>query len=480
MPRFGTVMFYMMLILAVSVGAAAASVQRAEEVLSLTAEEKEYIAAAPPIKAAFITGVAPITYIGENKKPKGIAREVIETIGKRTGLKFVFIPVRDGKEYLALAAAGGADIIPAIAKQYAVKGFPVFALSKPYLTSKTVIYIRNGVDAGDLHDKRYAAIRGSDLPSGVNPETAVYFDTREAALDAVNDGGADYGYSNEFSLAYYTMKYSYNNILSLPHGKEGREFCIGYVKDDPLLIAIMNKALATISPDDMQGIVLSTAVKIDRRVSLPAIMYTYGPVILLAALSIILLLSFLAYAAVKNARAYGELNRRLFHLSRRDALTGIYNTDTQRQIVRDSAARLGAGDAAALMQIDIDNFKRVNDTYGHYHGDQVLMLLAEILNETFGEAGCAVGRMGGDEFSVYWPGAASAGEAERRCVLLRERIAAACAQRGIEPFTISVGILMISAPQSFDELYKAVDAALYQAKASGKNCAAVSACAAPK
>lgn len=153
--------------------------------------------------------------------------------------------------------------------------------------------------------------------------------------------------------------------------------------------------------------------------------------------------------------------------SQTDPLTGIYNRaafiDKMERILSKSAE----GRKHALLMLDVDNFKRVNDTLGHGAGDQVLINLTAQVGSVL-RRDDLLGRMGGDEFFVFLKNIpdekAAASKAKRICGL---DIAPKDADF---PVTISMGIAM--SPKNgddFDTLYKKVDAALYQQKEHGKN-----------
>ena len=76
-----------------------------------------------------------------------------------------------------------------------------------------------------MEDKIYAAIKG--CPSRrIKPEKAIYFNTREEGLNAVEKGQADYGYGNAYSVAYYTLLNNYKNIVTVPQEKETRNIVL--------------------------------------------------------------------------------------------------------------------------------------------------------------------------------------------------------------------------------------------------------------
>lgn len=177
----------------------------------------------------------------------------------------------------------------------------------------------------------------------------------------------------------------------------------------------------------------------------------------------------------ERTRALNEANEKLRNLSEIDALTGIAN---RRKILAELDSRLPrirADGALAVLVVDVDNFKAVNDRYGHVAGDDALRVLAERMQSLL-RAGDALGRMGGEEFLIILDRA--------RPVIadaIAERIRAAIARQSFEvhgnlalPLTVSIGVASWHPGDSARALYARADAALYQAKAAGRNCAITS------
>lgn len=160
------------------------------------------------------------------------------------------------------------------------------------------------------------------------------------------------------------------------------------------------------------------------------------------------------------------------HLERRaltDGLTGIYNSVATKDIINARLAALAG--ASALLIIDIDRFKEVNDRLGHYTGDIVLQDFAHILEVHVGRFDVA-GRLGGDEFIFYLGTVHSAEQVERLCGELLQEAALEYTGDGGDRLTISISIGAALTGQSctFAELYQAADKALYASKSKGRNC----------
>jgi diguanylate cyclase (GGDEF)-like protein len=151
-----------------------------------------------------------------------------------------------------------------------------------------------------------------------------------------------------------------------------------------------------------------------------------------------------------------------------DHLTGLANRRRfERQLEREVARTERYGHPFCLLLIDIDNFKAVNDTYGHDAGDEALRRVANVIQS--GTRGIDTGaRIGGDEFAVILPETSL-----ERGLEVAERLRTAIAALDAEPsarVTASLGIAELPAcARAGDELRAAADAALYEAKRSGRD-----------
>jgi diguanylate cyclase (GGDEF)-like protein len=153
-----------------------------------------------------------------------------------------------------------------------------------------------------------------------------------------------------------------------------------------------------------------------------------------------------------------------------DGLTGLPNRRAFDEAMSESLATIGqVGESVALLTIDIDFFKQVNDTHGHGVGDEVLRAVAKAMAKSLRPVD-QIFRVGGEEFAVllHEMGAEDAREAAER---LRNAVAATtveCDQSRISP-TVSIGIAQTSRPVDGSAFVAAADAALYEAKNSGRN-----------
>lgn len=157
----------------------------------------------------------------------------------------------------------------------------------------------------------------------------------------------------------------------------------------------------------------------------------------------------------------------LLERAQHDGLTGVYNAGTFRTLALEALASPERKAAGALILIDIDHFKEINDIYGHMQGDRALVWFAGVLKERF-EKGGFVGRCGGDEFIVWQDGAQKDEALDRLCAGLCRAVRGRSAQ-GEEKLTISVGAVAARGAQSYEELFQEADRALYRVKEAGRD-----------
>jgi diguanylate cyclase (GGDEF)-like protein len=151
-----------------------------------------------------------------------------------------------------------------------------------------------------------------------------------------------------------------------------------------------------------------------------------------------------------------------------DAMTKLYNRGSFMEILQEQVEKFGAyTPTMALFIIDVDNFKKVNDTLGHQVGDSDLVQVAELLRTCLRKNDYPA-RFGGDEFTVVAPDT-NTEQSHKLAEKLRHRIQAHKFNTGDIPVTISVGYTTYRAGETIENYIRRADKALYDAKQMGRN-----------
>lgn len=170
------------------------------------------------------------------------------------------------------------------------------------------------------------------------------------------------------------------------------------------------------------------------------------------------------------ARAHAELaaaHRRLQEEASRDSMTGMLNRERFFAVLDGSRRRTDRG---ALLIIDADHFKNINDSYGHLAGDRALLKIAAAISSAV-RAGDVLGRIGGEEFGAFLVGA-SEEDAARVAERIRREVEAIRFQPVdgvVLPLTVSIGGTQCAPEANVSELMRAADRRLYEAKGRGRN-----------
>lgn len=198
----------------------------------------------------------------------------------------------------------------------------------------------------------------------------------------------------------------------------------------------------------------------------------YGLALAAAGLAMLILLVVTAITALRANDRAAEATAELQRIATTDALTGLWN---RRHLLERLEAETGRsrrnGRPLCVAILDVDHFKRVNDLHGHPAGDEVLRVLARLIRDAV-RLSDVVGRMGGEEFAILMP------ETDRaQAQLVCERLGEMVARRPIRlpsgaalTVTLSTGIALMAGQEASDRLISRADAALYDAKAEGRNC----------
>jgi diguanylate cyclase (GGDEF)-like protein len=172
-------------------------------------------------------------------------------------------------------------------------------------------------------------------------------------------------------------------------------------------------------------------------------------------------------ARLRAADRVVSMQRELHRHATTDSLTGVLNRRAFFANAQGICARANGGSVLSAVMLDIDHFKRINDTYGHSGGDEALRALARTLHKDYS----ILGRLGGEEFAILLEGNAIASAIETAEQMRRglQELRIKSGNHTIS-MTCSFGVSQWQSGDTIDLLLRRADVALYKAKTNGRNC----------
>ena len=414
----------------------------------------------------------PYSFFDPAGRPSGHDVELLYTLASRMQYN-VEVELLPWTEALDAVKTGTADMVLTVA--YSPDEYPTMDLSIPLVNDPFVAFGSNGFKRiGELYGSRLAVladtgcIPGFIVPYRLTENTTEYGSVSEV-FGAVESGACDYAILR-YSVGRRAMADRQgSDIKAVGPTLLNNYVCIGVPAGRNELLKQLNDAIISVSAD---GTLAALSEKwlghyvdtLTFQDYLAANLDTF--LYILDGLLVAFLVGILLISRSMAARKETILKK----LAERDQLTGLYNRSTCENIIRETLNSSDPGaDVHALLVIDMDNFKMINDTFGHMEGDAALVRLASGLSRLF-RTGDVVGRLGGDEFFVFMTnctdGDAPLQKARQIGQLFKNTYRVNDAEVNI---SASIGIALFPREGiSFAALYKSADDALYEAKRRGK------------
>ncbi|MFG0805823.1 diguanylate cyclase domain-containing protein [Pseudomonas fluvialis] len=431
--------------------------------LPLTEAQRDYLRSNPEVNVCVDPDWQPFEIIDARGEHQGIAADLLRLVAERAGLRLRILPTVDWEASLAASQAGRCQLLSFLNQTAERDAWLLF--TEPLFNDVNVLISREEYppvrDLAALVGARVALPSGTSIEERLRrqyPGLQIVHTQNEAqALSLVNQREAELT-MRSLTVAAYTIKQEGWFNLKIAGQVEGFDnlFRIGVLHSEPLLRDLLNLAIASLTPAEVNAIV-NRHVPI--RIESPT---NYRLAVQVALVFALVLLSNLFWI-----RRLRRLNRRLQHKSSTDVLTGLANRselNRRSQICFEQAQRHAR--PLALIMLDLDHFKQVNDQLGHLVGDRVLRELAALLQGCVRLGDC-LGRWGGEEFLLVCP-ETSGPQAQQ----LAERIVAQVRHHGFSSgrqHCLSAGVAECVAGESLDSLLQRADEALYQAKSSGRD-----------
>lgn len=442
----------------------------------LAPEEQEYLADRKEIRMCADPRRLPFEGIDDNGRHIGIVAEIMTSIGKRIGVPLSLVPTTTKEQSIEAVTRGDCDIIAAISKTDDTDGSVL--LSTPYFDSVNVMVTRDGesyiAKINSLSGKKVAVVEGNPiveyLTQNISEIRLVMMDELEQCLAAVAAGEVDVAIDNLQMVSYAIHEQRLYN-LKIAGQTPYRDFLhIGISSHASELQPILNKALASFSPQFMERVTRDwLAIRFEHGFDTKLLWRILGGVAVVVGIIMYWNRS-LARLNKALAKAHDDLeekNIELEKLSITDGLTGLYNRMKLEVILENECRRASRSSASvAIVMLDVDTFKSINDTHGHHAGDQVLRELAGILASDVRSID-TVGRWGGEEFLLICPQTGISG-----AWILAEKL-----RKAIEAYdfsdvglcTCSFGVSVYKKNERPEDVVMRADEAMYRAKVEGRN-----------
>lgn len=461
--------------------------------ISLTEAEKNWLKEHPVIPFAPDPFFPPIEFIEKDGKLVGISVDYLNLIGSKLGVKFKPIRAGSWSEAVDSVISGRAYMLSA---QVQTEGNEQdFYFSSTYLKFPAIILARDKVvqkvQLDDLSGKRLALIKDY-------PDFFIRANYPEIEIVEVNDaieGLRMVAFGQVYAMpmlqpvaSYYLAQEGIPSLRVIGVIDTWKDTSFAVNRGHPILVSILNKAIAATSQKEMEQI---QSQWFSLRSSLT---FDYGPLIKLslgAGAVILLLVILIAKTSLQKRQLTKEItikeqkdrelkqimeelqeaNRQLEISVITDPLTGAINRRGFYELMATEHSRvIRYGGKFALLMLDVDHFKKVNDTHGHSAGDKTLRKLTEVC-ATVVRTVDIVSRIGGEEFAVLLPNTSL-----DSAVLLAERIRNTVDNVSIEiehgvmlKISVSIGVAAYERGDTPDTILKKADQALYTAKNNGRN-----------
>jgi polar amino acid transport system substrate-binding protein len=430
-----------------------------KKVLKLSEEEKQYIKNKKEIKVCIDPDWMPLE-ANENGLHVGISSDYMKIVAKTTNLKVKLVQTKSWIESIEFAKKRKCDIFSLAMSTPERREYMNF--TKPYLHIPLVLVTTNDKlfydDVSALKDRKIGIVRGYAYGEILRVR---YPNMHLVDVENISEGlekvekGELFGFIGTLATVGWRIQKDYLGSLKIV-GKfdESWDLGMGVRNDDIHLLHILDKVISSISREKHQEIInkwISVNYQQTKKGIPKEVLYIFAFIVL-----------FILYRQYELKKHNSQLEK----LSVTDKLTGIYNRLKldemlmHKKNVYDRYKRV-----FSVIMFDIDDFKKVNDNYGHQVGDDVLKKISSIaeLNKRKSDI---LGRWGGEEFLIICPDTNLQG-----ALALAEKIREEIEKYdfGIKTLTASFGVSEYSENDSIEKLIKRADDALYKAKKEGKN-----------
>jgi polar amino acid transport system substrate-binding protein len=436
--------------------------------LSLSETEKQYLLKKKTIKLCADPAWLPFEGI-KNGKHIGMSADYMEKIAEDISVPFTLVETNTWGQSLTFAEQRKCDILSLAMPTPERQKYMDF--TSPYLVIPLVIATTTDklfiADFEEVLTEKLGIVKGYAFLEILKNK---YPDIQLVEVENIEEGLKKvaneeiFGMIDNLSTIGYQIQRNYIGTLKITGRiNENWELGIGVRNDDPVLLNILEKAISNIDEKTHQHIFNQwMSITYDRGIDYSLI----RNILIVFALAFILF--FYRYHLIqKHNKVLETLNEKLTRLSVTDPLTQLYNRlKLDESLINEIARAQRYNLPLGVIMLDLDFFKKINDTHGHQIGDQILKITADILKENIRQPDI-LGRWGGEEFLIICPNIDLSG-----AIVLAEHLRALIENHRfptINNATSCFGVTQLKADDKMNTLIARADEALYKAKDNGRN-----------
>ncbi|WP_445766169.1 transporter substrate-binding domain-containing protein [Rheinheimera sp.] len=442
----------------------------------LSEHEEQWLSQHTPLRVGMLRDWPPMEFIDNQGKPAGVTVDMFTLLSQRMGFKFDIKLYNQFDAMLKDLQRGQIDLIANVSDQEERKSYALFTDEFWSTQWVAVSHAEDVTSINQLNGKRVAIYQDYQLARDLNrllPQvTLLAVEDLRNGLDLLLDNKVDFVLDSAAATSEMLRQSGYTHFrVQVLDDVPLYPSLIAVRKDYQPLIEILNKGLRSISQNERQQLYQKWfSFQITQGINkeqLNRLMWQIGGVVLL-------LLGFFAFWNLSLRREVARrrsAEQKLRFLATHDELTRLPNRSLIKERIEQALLQHARhNEIMALLFIDLDGFKEVNDAHGHDIGDELLLKLAMLLQDAVRKSD-TVARFGGDEFVVLLTGLLSRDDA----AIVAEKIL----HNVSEPITLSVGEVQVGASigiavYPYDgtdsaKLLKVADSLMYRIKQQGKN-----------
>lgn len=441
-----------------------------EFVARLTPKEKIWLQTNKKIRAAMKSGWMPIAFTLENEQHQGVS---VDYLSKISQLLNINIEVVNYSENMSPAQV---DIIASVPNKIGLSDSDFMIVKQPFISSKYAIYVKNNSrfkaadgSLSDFQGYKVAVFKNAPVVKIIQENYPkvdfIKTDIADDAFEALRLGQVDAYVGNQIIIDYHIGVHHLSFVKKLGLTPFKTDIFMATRNDSPELNSIFEKAIEYIGTNNKE---VMEKWQIDNSPKNYLVWYLIAGFFTVT----FIVVSRLFKLSLTIKRQSAETSQKIWYQANFDSLTGLPN----RQMFYDRLAleikkSHRSQKPIALMFIDLDHFKDVNDSLGHDQGDQLLKEVGARLKTCVRDTD-TIARLGGDEFAVIMGELDESANVERVAEDILQELSTSYQLGNNKAYVSgSIGITFYPADaESIDALLKNADQAMYASKNQGRNC----------